>query len=37
VLLRLQEKAGHGGADRVQALVEQAADTYVFALSQVAP
>jgi prolyl oligopeptidase len=37
VLLHLQDKAGHGGADRVQALVEQAADTYVFALSQVAP
>ncbi|XYH97714.1 prolyl oligopeptidase family serine peptidase [Sorangium sp. So ce1128] len=36
VLLRIQEKAGHGGGDRVQALVEELADAYAFALSQIA-
>lgn len=36
VLLRIQEKAGHGGGDRVQSLVEELADAYAFALSQIA-
>ena len=37
VLLRIQEHAGHGGADKIQALVDERADSYAFALSQVAP
>jgi prolyl oligopeptidase len=36
VLLRIQEHAGHGGADKIQALVDERADSYAFALSQVA-
>jgi prolyl oligopeptidase len=36
VLLRVQEHAGHGGADKIQALVDERADSYAFALSQVA-
>ena len=36
VLLRIQEHAGHGGADKIQALVDERADAYAFALSQVA-
>jgi len=36
VLLRIQEHAGHGGADKIQALVDERADGYAFALSQVA-
>jgi prolyl oligopeptidase len=36
VLLRIQEHAGHGGADKIQALVEERADAYAFALSEVA-
>ncbi|WP_437957879.1 prolyl oligopeptidase family serine peptidase [Sorangium sp. So ce119] len=36
VLLRIQEKAGHGGGDRVQSTVEELADAYAFALSQIA-
>ncbi|WP_234022876.1 prolyl oligopeptidase family serine peptidase [Sorangium cellulosum] len=36
VLLRVQEKAGHGGGDRIQAQVEELADAYAFALSQIA-
>ncbi|MGK3998235.1 prolyl oligopeptidase family serine peptidase [Sorangium sp. So ce1024] len=36
VLLRVQEKAGHGGGDRVQSTVEELADAYAFALSQIA-
>jgi len=35
VLLRIQEHAGHGGADKIQALVDERADAYAFALSQV--
>ncbi len=35
VLLRIQEHAGHGGADKIQALVDERADSYAFALSQV--
>jgi prolyl oligopeptidase len=36
VLLRLQDNAGHGGADKVQSLVEEQADAYAFALAQAA-
>jgi prolyl oligopeptidase len=36
VLLRIQEHAGHGGADKIQALVDERADGYAFALSEVA-
>jgi prolyl oligopeptidase len=36
VLLRIQEHAGHGGADKIQALVDERADAYAFALSEVA-
>lgn len=36
VLLRIQEHAGHGGADKIQSLVDERADGYAFALSQVA-
>jgi prolyl oligopeptidase len=36
VLLRIQEHAGHGGADKIQSLVEERADAYAFALSEVA-
>jgi prolyl oligopeptidase len=36
VLLRIQEHAGHGGADKIQALVDERADSYAFALSQLA-
>jgi prolyl oligopeptidase len=36
VLLRTQEHAGHGGADKIQSLVDERADGYAFALSQVA-
>ncbi|HTQ07213.1 MAG TPA: prolyl oligopeptidase family serine peptidase [Polyangiaceae bacterium] len=36
VLLRIQAHAGHGGADKIQALVDERADGYAFALSQVA-
>ena len=36
VLLRIQEHAGHGGADKVQALVDERADAFAFALSEVA-
>jgi prolyl oligopeptidase len=35
VLLRIEEHAGHGGADKIQALVDERADAYAFALSQV--
>jgi prolyl oligopeptidase len=34
VLLRVEQNAGHGGADRIQALVEQRADAMAFALSE---
>jgi prolyl oligopeptidase len=34
VLLRIQENAGHGGADRIQAFTEERADMVGFALSQ---
>ena len=34
VLLRIEQHAGHGGADLVKAHVEQIADEYAFALSQ---
>jgi prolyl oligopeptidase len=36
VLLRIEEHAGHGGADKIQALVDERADAYAFALSRVA-
>lgn len=36
VLLRIQSNAGHGGADRIQALVEERADAIGFALAEVA-
>jgi prolyl oligopeptidase len=36
VLLRIQEHAGHGGADKIQSLVDERADAYAFALSEVA-
>jgi prolyl oligopeptidase len=36
VLLRVQHNAGHGGADKIQELVDERADEYAFALSQVA-
>jgi prolyl oligopeptidase len=36
VLLRIQEHAGHGGADKIQALVDERADAYAFALSEIA-
>jgi prolyl oligopeptidase len=36
VLLRLQQNAGHGGADKVKERVEELADAYAFALSQIA-
>jgi prolyl oligopeptidase len=35
VLLRIQQNAGHGGADKIQALVDERADAYAFALSEV--
>jgi prolyl oligopeptidase len=34
VLLRIEQNAGHGGADRIQALVEQRADAMAFALAE---
>jgi prolyl oligopeptidase len=34
VLLRIERNAGHGGADMVAQLVEQAADTYAFLIEQ---
>ena len=34
VLLRIERNAGHGGADQVKASVEQLADVYAFALTQ---
>jgi prolyl oligopeptidase len=37
VLLRIEMNAGHGGADRIQALVEQRADSMAFALAELAP
>jgi prolyl oligopeptidase len=36
VLLRIQQNAGHGGADKIQALVDERADAYAFAWSEVA-
>jgi len=36
VLLRVQANAGHGGADKIQSLVDERADSYAFALSQMA-
>ncbi|HEY3500607.1 MAG TPA: prolyl oligopeptidase family serine peptidase [Polyangiaceae bacterium] len=36
VLLRIQHNAGHGGADKIQELVDERADEYAFALSEVA-
>ena len=36
VLLRIQHNAGHGGADKIQELVDERADEYAFALAQVA-
>jgi prolyl oligopeptidase len=36
VLLRIQAHAGHGGADKIQSLVDERADAYAFALSEVA-
>jgi prolyl oligopeptidase len=35
-LLRIQHNAGHGGADKIQELVDERADEYAFALSEVA-
>ena len=34
VLLRIEQNAGHGGADRIQSLVEQRADSMAFALAE---
>ncbi|HUH05402.1 MAG TPA: prolyl oligopeptidase family serine peptidase [Kofleriaceae bacterium] len=34
VLLRIERNAGHGGADMVKQMVEQAADTYAFLFDQ---
>ena len=34
VLIRVEANSGHGGADKVQSLVEERADTYAFALSE---
>ena len=36
VLIRVETNAGHGGADKVKSLVEERADTYAFALSEIA-
>ncbi len=36
VLLRIQKNAGHGGADKIQSLVEERADAMAFALAHVA-
>jgi prolyl oligopeptidase len=36
ILLRIQQNAGHGGADKVQSLVEERSDAYAFALSEIA-
>lgn len=36
VLLRIELNAGHGGADKIQSLVEQRADSMAFALSEIA-
>jgi prolyl oligopeptidase len=35
VLLRIQHNAGHGGADKIQELVDERADEYAFALAEV--
>ncbi|MBI5533294.1 MAG: S9 family peptidase [Deltaproteobacteria bacterium] len=35
VLLRIEQHAGHGGADLIKASVEKGADEYAFALSQI--
>jgi prolyl oligopeptidase len=35
VLLRIELNAGHGGADKIQSLVEQRADSMAFALSEI--
>lgn len=35
VLLRIEKKSGHGGADLVRATVEKLADEYAFALSEI--
>jgi hypothetical protein len=36
VLLRIEEGAGHGGADMIRQAVEQGVDTYAFLLEQLA-
>jgi prolyl oligopeptidase len=36
VLLRIQHNAGHGGADKIQELVDERADEYAFALAEIA-
>jgi prolyl oligopeptidase len=37
VLLRIERKAGHAGADLIKATVEKTADEYAFALAETAP
>jgi prolyl oligopeptidase len=36
VILRIEKHSGHGGADLVKQAVEQAADTYVFLMHELA-
>jgi prolyl oligopeptidase len=36
VLIRVETNSGHGGADKVKSLVEERADTFAFALSEIA-
>ena len=35
VLVRVEANSGHGGADKVKSLVEERADTYAFAWSEI--
>jgi prolyl oligopeptidase len=35
VLVRVEANSGHGGADKVKSLVDERADTYAFALSEI--